>query len=205
MKQNETKRSKISQKEKVYFVFVNYSLAWRLLWSVVTLSTGPPLEKIDFPLARKQQLHSFLVRHGILYPLLLLLIAGTPCGVNLSRSRVCCRRLCEFLYASVLLCFLEVIHHPWLLPSYSFLFSIDPQTLTSCFGLRDAKSLTLCTSSSWGGLCFNYHLLQEEVSLMTVQGCSDQWVHQCVTRSQYIAMLVQQNNSSRIPLCLPPA
>lgn len=74
----------------------------------------------------QQVLDSFLVRSGILCPLPLL-SARTPPSLNLCRPCACGHSLCEFTWASVLLCledsFLGIIHHLclwlWLLQSFS--------------------------------------------------------------------------------------
>lgn len=113
------------------------------------------------------------------------LIAGTPSGLNLCRPRAHCHSLCEFIYASVLLCLEGTVSVKSFITSKSYDLSVSSSTQifepwgegfdegipfrTQCF--RISRSLTLPN----GCFCVIPYIWQEEVSLMWIEKGTDAW------------------------------
>ena len=135
--------------------------------------------------------NSFLVGRRILCPPLLL-STRILSGLNLCRLCVCCHSLREFPCIAVLLGLDDVIFLVSTPISGSCICSTSSatQTLnleeshlikTSNLRLSTSKSLASCTYCLVVGLCVNYHLLQEEVSLVKGERCMDLWIKWYIT------------------------
>lgn len=99
-KQNGTKSSQ--KYHWVHFVFMSYSWAWGLPWSVVEIPSETPLEKTDFLCQWEPITDTFWVRDVTLCQLSTL-SAVTLSGLNLYWSWTCSHSLCDSISTPVLL------------------------------------------------------------------------------------------------------
>lgn len=140
-------------------------------WHLVTAHW----KKLIFISKKTSIANSFLLGVGLCLYFPLSVLGFLP-DLNLYRSWAYCPVLCEFIYASVVLCLEDKVPLEWYLTSSSSASSFTQTPVlerkdlmtTSQLGLSSLKSLTLWTLSI--GLCFKSNLLKEN-SLMKSERC----------------------------------